>query len=228
MCFSASASFTASALLIPTGIYCLKEAAAKDKTYLAIASVPLFFGIQQAFEGLLWLGFASDQTNTIHSAALGFLFFSNFFWLFWIPGSAYSVETNQLLKKVLAIFTLVGFIYGACLYLPLLNYSDWLEIQVINHSIFYQIHFFFNNQVFLPKDFSWIVYMMIVLIPLFICSNRSFNLLGVLMFISAISTYLVFSYAFISVWCFFAAIISIYLIYIINQLANSDSKQLLS
>lgn len=228
MCFSASASFTASALLIPTGIYCLKEAAVKDKTYLAIASLPLFFGVQQAFEGLVWWGFTSNNTNTIHSAALSFLFFSHFFWLFWIPGSAYSVETNQLLKKVLAIFTLVGFVYGACLYLPLLNYSDWLEIQIIDHSISYRMNFFFNNQVFLPKDFSWIVYMLIVLIPLFICSNRNFNLLGVLMFISAMITYLVFSYAFISVWCFFAAIISIYLIYIINQSANSESKQFLS
>lgn len=228
MCFSASASFTASVLLIPTGIYCLREAVKNNKNYIAIASLPLLFGIQQSFEGWLWLGVASNDLNTIYSAAWGFLFFSHFFWLFWVPLSAYLLETNRRLKKFLKIFTIVGFIYGACLYFPLLIYQDWLQIQVIHHSIFYRTYFFFNNQLFLPKDFSLIIYMLILLTPLSISSNRSLNYLGFLIFIAASATSLLYSYAFISVWCFFAAIVSVYLIYTLDQVTHSDSNQLLS
>ena len=78
MCFSATASFTVSALLIPTGIYCLKESIATKREYLPFSLWPLFFAIQQAFEGILWLGMGNNQLKLIHSTSLGFLFFSHF------------------------------------------------------------------------------------------------------------------------------------------------------
>jgi hypothetical protein len=186
----------------------------------------LFFGIQQAFEGFVWLGIDSNQINIINTSALCFLFFSHFFWLFWLPFTAYSVEKNLFLKKILGAFSFVGLVFGACLYYPLLIHSSLLQIQVIDNSIYYKTKFFFED--FVPPNFSWMAYILIILIPLFISSNRSFNFLGGLVFMAAIFSYVVFSYAFISVWCFFAAIVSIYLIYVVNQLVDFDSRQISS
>ena len=224
MCFSASASFTASAILIPTGIYCLREARKKDETYIPVASLPLFFGIQQGVEGLVWSNIISENTIAVTNFALCFLFFSHFFWLFWIPFSAFSVEDNQLLKSLLKIFTITGFIYGILLYFPLLINDNWLQIEVFKNSINYVTYFFFNT--ITPHNFSFYLYALIITLPLIISSRKTINFLGILIILGALITYFGFHYALISVWCFLAAIVSIYLAYIVNNIPCIDSSQI--
>ncbi len=71
MCFSATASFTATALLVPVGIYASKVALAKDARYLPLAVFSLAFGIQQGFEGLEWLGLDGNRQPSRHGLAGG-------------------------------------------------------------------------------------------------------------------------------------------------------------
>ena len=224
MCFSASASLSASVLLIPTGIYCLRGAMTSDKAYLPISAWPLFFGIQQAVEGLLWLGIASNEQTLIDTSSLCFLFFSHFFWLFWAPFSAFSLETEKSLSIVLMIFTILGFFYGALLYFPLVLEQSLVSIKVVNSSIYYGTKFIFNDLV--PKNFSFVTYAIIILVPLLISSNQRVNFIGSLISLSVIITYIMFSHAFISVWCFFAAILSLYLLCTTNKLARLNSRQI--
>ncbi|WP_420856726.1 DUF6629 family protein [Sulfuriflexus mobilis] len=61
MCFSATASFTASALLLPVGVYCLHEARQAKKPYWLLAVMPLLFAIQQFLEGQRWLAVQAHQ-----------------------------------------------------------------------------------------------------------------------------------------------------------------------
>jgi hypothetical protein len=95
MCFSATASFTASTLLLPVGLYCAKKSYEIDKRYLALAAVPFLFGIQQAFEGGLWLAMGESVESRINRMALGFLFFADFFWPFFVPLASAFVEENK-------------------------------------------------------------------------------------------------------------------------------------
>ena len=53
MCFSATASFGASAVLGAIGI--IAVAKAKTKPQRLFATIPLIFAVQQLTEGLLWL-----------------------------------------------------------------------------------------------------------------------------------------------------------------------------
>jgi hypothetical protein len=223
MCFSASASFTASAVLIPTGIYCLRETMKSDRLYLPIATLPLIFGIQQGIEGFVWWGIIKENITLINIASLGFLFFSHFVWLFWIPFSAFYLENNQLVKKVLRFLASAGFLFGVLLYFPLLVNPNWLHIEVVKGSIYYLTNFFFDN--ITPHYFSLYVYSLIILLPLLISSARSLNLLGVLITLAAAITNFFFNYAFISVWCFMASAVSIYLVYVVNNLTEFDSLQ---
>jgi hypothetical protein len=239
MCFSASASFTASALLIPTGVYCVRMAldlytpesslretpmeSLREREYLSVSCLPLFFGIQQGFEGLLWLGFDAHNSTQISFSALGFLFFSHFFWLAWIPFSAFALEPHPLKKKVLFSLTTIGALYGAFLYFPLLLHPNWLDVSIISHSIDYQIRLIFNN--FIRGEQTVWLYFLLIVFPLFLSSLRSINMLGALIAISAFLTYLSFSYAFISVWCFFSALISVHIFYMLQRENESISDK---
>lgn len=215
MCFSATASFTASIVLIPAGIYCIRESLFTEKRLMAFACWPLFFGLQQALEGFVWLGVENHNLNLINFASFGFLFFSHFFWLIWTPFSSFYLETNHKIRVGLMIFTLIGFCYGVALYFPVVYQENFLNVSVINGSINYYTIFIFQELV--PKHFTISLYIMIILGSLFLSSNRKINIFGMQLFVAAIVTQLVFNYAFSSVWCFFAAGLSIYLAYMIKQ-----------
>lgn len=55
MCFSASASFTAAAVLLGLGTVTMRRA--RSRRELPYAAIPLLFGVQQLLEGMLWLTF---------------------------------------------------------------------------------------------------------------------------------------------------------------------------
>jgi hypothetical protein len=215
MCFSPTASFATGIFLIPAGIYCLNEVREAESEYIPIAAWPFFFGIQQVFEGLLWLGMESDQVVLIRFSSLVFLFFSHFFWLCWTPLSAFSLEFDQSKKSVLKFVVILGLSYGLLLYIPLLYKENFVDIDIIKNSIHYTTKFILDD--LLPKNFSFWFYASIILGSLFISSSRSLNYLGWLLFASALVTYISFSYAFTSVWCFFSAILSVYLVYALKR-----------
>ncbi len=73
MCFSASASFAVSAALLPVSAFTINYAWRYDKRYLALAAFPLMFGVQQAFEGVLWLSIPIEEAAGLRISALGLL-----------------------------------------------------------------------------------------------------------------------------------------------------------
>jgi hypothetical protein len=226
MCFSATASFAASALLIPSGIYCIKTAIAKDPEYLPLAFAPLAFGIQQALEGVVWLGIHSNNFHDIDIASLGFLFFSHWFWLFWMPFLVWATERNQKIKKICLMFVILGFFYGVLLYLPLLANSNWLEIDASNCSIAYQTKLIIDFP--MNREVASIIYGLIVGVPLLIASNPNINSFGALILLSMLFSQVFFYYSFISVWCFFAAFLSFYIVYILEREVKPVSGSMLA
>lgn len=217
MCFSVSASFAASAVLIPTGIYGLSLAHTRP-AYWPLALVPLAFGLQQGFEGIVWLGMNTHDPAMTRVGALAFLFFSHGFWLVWLPFLALHLETNPRLQTIDRCLMGLGALYGAFLYLPLLWHPDWVSVTVIQHSLEYQAHFIGES---IPVVFSRLLYMLILLIPLAISSERAIKIWGGLIAFLACISYLVFNYAFVSIWCFLAALLSLYIVLVIGKVQPS-------
>lgn len=208
MCFSAPASFTASTLLTASGIYCTNIAIQKNALqYLPMSVIPLLFGIQQAWEGMVWLSVNSDDTRLVNFYALGFLFFSHFLWPFWMTITVLNLETRKTRRPLLLILAIMGFLYGAFLYFPLLINPSWLSVEAVKGSIQYQINFL------ITQPWGIWLYVVVCLMALFLSENKSLMRLGWLILVALFLTKFAFSYALISVWCFFAAIISGYLIY---------------
>jgi len=215
MCFSATASFGAAAALVPAGLYCIKKSSELKQPYWLIALLPLVFGLQQVFEGFVWLDLETSTPDP-RLPALGFMFFSHFFWLLWVPLSCFAVETNPLKRKLFMGITLLGTTLGLLMYVPLWIYPDWLNIEVTQHSISYKAILLYDE--YIPRIFSRILYALIVLIPLLFSSHFYVRMFGVIIFFSVVFASIFYGYAFISVWCFFAAILSLYILYMILQL----------
>jgi hypothetical protein len=213
MCFSATASISLGLVLVPVGIYSIKRAATLPAGFRVLALTPLLFGLQQTLEGFVWLGLASGDAFATRFAALGFNFFSLFFWLVWIPLCCYSIESSSFKRKLFFLLLMLGLTHGLSMYVPLLLYKDWLMVDIVGHSIHYSPRLLHDD--YMPIIFLQIAYPLIILGPLLLSSNGHVKILGIITLSSLLLTRLYFNDALISVWCYFAAVSSIYVLFMI-------------
>lgn len=197
MCFSATSSFTAAVVLSTIGIYTLTQVSLKRLYLLAV--VPLFFGIQQLSEGVIWVHYAYYPLPKAYFEAATelFLFFALFIWPLWIPLSLFIAEAKPIRKKVIAMDLCAGLILALLnLYYAL---GQEINVQVVNHSIHY------SGEV--PSQ--TIIYPLIVLLPCFLSSVKKVWMYGLLIALTYVFAYSYYEITFVSVWCFFSAITSI-------------------
>jgi hypothetical protein len=215
MCFSATGSIIASGLLLPTGIYCLKRAHELGDRYLILATIPLLFGIQQLCEGILWINIGTGNTQIIKYISEFYLIFSHLLWLIITPLAILLIETDRKKIFICTICLIAGMALSVD-YLPILLNTDFHKIYIQGNSIVYKVTLNIQNKE-LSFMFEKLPYPIIILTPLLISSIRQIRITGVLMTISMLISFLFFEYAFTSVWCFFAAIISIYIALIFSR-----------
>ncbi|MCW8957270.1 MAG: hypothetical protein OQL09_10340 [Gammaproteobacteria bacterium] len=221
MCFSATVSFASAAALVSIGAFCVTKSRMLPVPYRAIALVPFLFGVQQFLEGILWQYLDSTSIEEIRTTALGYMFFSHFFWLFWIPLISYLLEGHAGRKNVFFGMMLVGSLYGGSMYIPLWLNTDWLLVQQIKHSISYETVLIYDDYV--PRVMVRALYALIVVLPLLLSSELRLRRFGYIVAVSVLMAAVFYGYAFISVWCFFAAILSIYMAYMV--LSKSAEKK---
>jgi hypothetical protein len=223
MCFSASVSYSAAVVLVTTGLYAVQQARRLQPPYWMWALVPVFFGLQQAFEGRVWQELDAGDAGTVVPFALGFHFFSHFLWLWWFPLCSYLVEPGKIRRRVIGGCAAFGAFAGALVYSVMLFHPEWMTVAVREHSIQYSFSVPYRSSIHLPITPA-ALYALTILVPLFASSNRLIWIFGGLIALSALLASQVYSYAYVSVWCFFAALLSLYLVYMIRHLiAKSKS-----
>ncbi len=216
MCFSPQASFAAGAALLPAGIYCTQAAIRKDPRSIPLALVPIAFGVQQISEGFVWLGLNQDDPLLLQQSSVIFLFFAIAFWPCWIPLSLMIPETRRRQKSILALLAAVGLAW-LWLYLPVAaNPEKWLSTEVMHHSIRYTVGDV-PGFAWAPRTVWRIGYLLIISGSLALGrfssgDSRWANISGGLLVAGLFAiSYGLYWYAFLSVWCFFAAILSLLL-----------------
>jgi hypothetical protein len=224
MCFSASVSYGAAAVLVTTGLYAAHQASRLRQPYWVIGLAPLFFGIQQAFEGRVWQMVEAGGAAGAVPYALGFLFFSHFLWLWWIPLSSYVVEPERNRKKVFLGTTLFGLLAGTLVYSTLLVIPNLVSVVAEEHHIIYDVSSPYRGPISIGIPPS-ALYALIILIPLLFSSHRHIRIFGGLVVCSVVLASVAYGYAFVSVWCFFAAVLSLYLVYMIHQQTIGDTAK---
>lgn len=209
MCFSAGASFAGGAVITAIGVMTVRRNS--DPSRRMFAAIPLIFGVQQISEGFVWVALQSSGNDLMLSiASYLFLFAAVVLWPFYLPLSVMLMEKEKSLRRLLIPFLVAGIIVS--LYYGVRLLVSEIEPRIISHHIKYRGNF--------PQQWAQIVfagYAAATLIPLFISSARKMWLLGLLMATSCLVTGIFFKEYLTSVWCFFAALISIVIYRIITE-----------
>ncbi len=216
MCFSATVSYGTAAVLVSTGFYAINQARRLQLPYGLLAVVPVFFGIQQGFEGLVWQKIDAGRADAAIPYALGFHFFSHFLWLWWFPLCSYLLEPGKVRRRVFLGLGIFGALAGGVVYFTILFHPDWMSVAVRQHSIVYHVESTYRGSISIPIPAS-ALYAVIVLVPLLFSSLRYLRIFGVLVALSVVLASVSYGYAFVSVWCFFAAVLSLYLAYLVRE-----------
>ncbi len=202
MCFSAPASFIAGTALSAIGLIALRNT--RKRTEVPFAMIPLLFGIQQLIEGVIWLTFSYDAPILKETMTYVYSVFSHVLWPIYVPLAVGIMEAVLWRKKVIFAFGAGGLAVG--LYLLYYIVATPMVAEVVGRHIVYDSPHFYLIPVM-------IVYLAATCVSCFFSSHGFVKLFGALMFLSFVAAYIIHVMALVSVWCFFAAIISL-LIYI--------------
>lgn len=208
MCFSATTSFVSSATLVALGSFALYKV--KKPSHYCFASIPLFFAIQQAAEGFLWLSFSQPAFALYYAPAMYvYLYFAMIFWPIWMPVAVRLMEKNEDKLMQLSFCFLAGLMFATQLFFWLIKYGA--QATIYDHHILYSLglpeHFFFVGTV---------LYLIATVLPFFLSSHKKMWLFGATLTVSYVLSYYFFTQTLLSVWCFFAALLSLLIVCILT------------
>jgi hypothetical protein len=210
MCFSASASFGAGVVLAVIGVAAIKKA--KAPSQLIFAGIPFIFAVQQVTEGFLWLSLSNPAYASLQQATTYiFLFFAQVVWPVWIPFAILKLEPKARRKHSEKLLVGIGALVS--LYLAYCLFTFHVEAKIIGYHIAYQQDY--------PAAISLYcggLYLIATIVPPFLSRIRRMWMLGAAILISYIITRILYTDYIVSVWCFFASIISIAVFAILYQL----------
>jgi hypothetical protein len=199
MCFSATASFVAAGIIGSIGIATLRHV--REPRALPFASVPMLFALHQFTEGFVWLGL-DGRIGPIALDHVVFLFtlYAQGLLPFLMPAAVALMEPAGWRRRAILGLTGIGLfvcawdVYGL-VFLP-------TAVFVQEHSIAYRNAMTGN----LPVS---LLYILATCGALLLSTHRVVRGYGALNVVGLTIVEIVKGYAFASVWCFYAAILSI-------------------
>ncbi len=197
MCFSATASFTAGVALLGIGALTLKRTSRGAE--IPYASIPLLFGLQQLVEGGLWLTFL-DQAPHLNSILTHiYALFSHVLWPVFVPIAVLLLEVVPWRRKLLKALVVGGAISG--LYLLYFWALDPTTSRVVGQHIVYDSSHFYIKPIL-------VLYLLGTCVSSLLSSHAAVRWFGAVSLASYAVAAAFYSIWFISVWCFFAAVMS--------------------
>ena len=198
MCFSPTASFIAGAALSVVGIATIKRTTRRVE--IPFAAIPLLFGIQQLIEGLIWLSFRDG--SALPNMVLTFVYslFSHVLWPIFVPFAVSQLETVPWRRKALAASQIAGAAVGLYLLYFLVQFA--VTSRVVGEHIVYESPHFYAVAVMLLYVFG-------ACGGCLLSSNRIIQAFGALLLATFVAAYLIHAATLFSMWCFFAAIMSL-------------------
>ena len=197
MCFSATASFSAGALLLGIGALTLKSA--RRPCEWPFAAIPLLFAIQQLIEGVIWLTFSTDAPLLNSVMTHVYSFFSHVLWPVYVPVAVVLMEPAGWRHRALIAFVAAGAAVGAYLLYILLAFPV-VSRPTGQHIEYDSPHFF--------AAVTMTLYLLSTALSPLLSTHRMVVVFGALALLSFGAAYAFYATWFISVWCFFAALLS--------------------
>ena len=202
MCFSAGGSFALSGVLVGAGA---ASSARSTPPARALALVPLLFAAQQAAEGIIWLTVDVPAHATLERAAVyTFLGLGLAVWPTLAPLSLRLMEPRRArhgaLTKLLAMGVVVSLLAAGLLV------RAEPGARITDHSITYE---FGGGAGTLRQLLLLAFYVVPTVVPFFVSTARWAKAIGASLVVSVAIAAIIRHEALTSVWCFFAAIVSV-------------------
>jgi hypothetical protein len=210
VCFSASANFIGSAVLGAIGVATLAEV--KHRRELLFAAMPLLFALHQFTEGFVWLGLDGKLPSIVaHDAGAAYVLYAQGLLPFVFPLSIFLIEPTPNRRRRMLDFTLLGGALAVYILWGLIAYP--LQVYARAHGIVY-----LNRMT--TTDVVAVLYVAATCGALFFSGFRTLLVLGWLNLIGLLVVILVRRYEFTSIWCAYAAAVSV-IIYFFFQRSRS-------
>jgi hypothetical protein len=209
MCFSAVASFTGGAIISSIGILSIREN--KEPSNRLFAAIPFVFGIQQISEGFVWLALQSSGNDLMLIAAKNiFVITAVVIWPTMVPLSVLLMERLVKRRSIIKILLAIGIAVSLSHVVGMMIFN--VNAQINGYHILYSM----DSPSFLASLTS-IGYVFATIPVFFISSTKKVYLFGMIIVMAYIVTQFFFSQYLISVWCFFAALASATIWWIVKE-----------
>ena len=216
MCFSANASFGAGVVLVVIGVISIKKV--QHPSQILFASIPLLFAVQQISEGILWVTLPNPAYTALSQVmTYVFLFFAQFFWPLWVPIAILILEKESKRKRIQKVLVGMGMIVALYFAYCLISYP--VHSKIIGYHVTYKVEY--PN---LLGRYGGIFYLIATVVPPFFSHIKKMWMFGTSMLISYLITAIFYDHYVVSVWCFFASIISISIYAIMIEIRNMTLK----
>lgn len=209
MCFSAGASFAGGAVLTTIGVMSVRVA--RKPSQKLFAAIPLLFAFQQLSEGVVWLNLRSGSNQgLLMTAAYIFLVMALVVWPVIMPVAVRIIEEDRNRKRVITWMMAAGIVLS--------GYYAFCLVSFNVTPVISGFHIKYVND--FPRslsDIAFVVYAIATLGPLFTSGVKKMYLFGILVTLSCIITGIFYREYLTSVWCFFAALISFVIYWIVKE-----------
>jgi hypothetical protein len=199
--FFAILNFTLSGAIGVVGILTLRKASTPNE--VVFASLPLLFALHQFTQGFVWLGmYHLIGPRALHMAESIFVFYAQGFLQFLVPFALWLIEPRGVRRQLIGLLTIIG--------AALMAYTLWglavhpTSVSVENNALVYLNPW--TNKLWVA-----LIYVLTTCGSLILSSSIAIQLFGWLNLIGLTAIYLLKPYAFTSLWCLYAAAISVLL-----------------
>ncbi|MFD2146190.1 DUF6629 family protein [Mucilaginibacter antarcticus] len=190
----------------------------RHRSQVLFAAIPLIFAVQQISEGVLWLVLPHPELlHFKNGITYFFLIFAQIIWPLWLPVAVLLLEkskTRKIFQKVLAG---IGLLVSCYLTYCLIVYPV--------HAILNCYHIDYE-QIY-PEKFrvaGGLLYIIATIVPPLFSHIKRMWILSLTVFISYIITTAFYDNYVVSVWCFFASVVSLAVYYIMYEVQQSPHE----
>ena len=187
-------------MLLGAGILTIRSA--RGLREVPLAAIPLLFSIQQLIEGVVWLTFSFEAPLLNTAMTYVYSFFSHVLWPVFVPVAVLLIEPPGWRRTTLWGLSAAGGVVAAYLLYTLIAFS--VVSRVTGQHIEYVSPHFFAALVMSG-------YLLSTAISPMVSTHRWVKLFGLLALASFVAAYYFYARWFISVWCLFAALLSLVL-----------------
>jgi len=213
--FSAIMNFTLAGAIGMVGLLTLRRVSEPREVLLAL--LPLLFALHQFTQGFVWLGMQQLITaRGLHIAESIFVFYAQGLLTFLVPMAVWLIEPSGPRRTFIGMLALMGGLLTA--------YTMWgLAVQPTSVSV--EGHALAYVNAWTDKRWVGVVYALTTCGSLILSSSVAVQLFGWVNVFGLTGVYIVWPYAVTSLWCLYAAAVSVLLYFYFGERRIAFLKQ---